>query len=208
MVATPDFRIRFDAPRIDFGPDGLGTDEGLPVDSYPAPGSQARYDHMRSVILGLLAHQASVDTPAVAKPGAFWFDLNDATLKVYLNGEWSAFSTVLGLADGVTLQQWYDQSAAFVAAFAPEVTFTGTVVADGTAQFNIPASLRSSLTSTSRPYVWVNGLLQDPRLATLVGSPTPTTIRLTGYELQAGDAVTVVLRSVTDANFHSDNVSL
>ena len=107
-MTLPDYRIRFPAPLIDFAADvGL---TGQAHDGYPAPGTQARYDHLRLYLIGLLTHQASFQSPLEYSEGTIWFDLNENALKTYFNNEWQDIAnTIILTSEGqsITLADWY-----------------------------------------------------------------------------------------------------
>ena len=91
-MTTPDQRIRLPGAKINFSTD-VGT-TGQDHDTFPAPG-QARYDHMRMYLLGLLSNQASYSEPTQYREGSFWFDLNTLTFKIYVNDSWSSLSETI-----------------------------------------------------------------------------------------------------------------
>jgi hypothetical protein len=72
----------------------------------------------------------------------------------------------------------------------------------------VPPSLASAATVNSRPFVYRNGLLIDPRECAYGGAPVVTSIRLTGgIALQPGDVFTVLMLNVTPPFFYIPNVS-
>jgi hypothetical protein len=106
----PDNRMRFPAPPIDFE-DDVG-DTGQDHDSFPEPG-QARYDWMRMAVIALLSNQSSFNEPVNYRVGTPWLDLNTWTLKIRTGDgvkgtEWSDFSEVIQVTDGVTLKSWFE----------------------------------------------------------------------------------------------------
>jgi hypothetical protein len=114
---TPDYRIKFPAPTIDFT-DDVGT-TGQDHDNYPSPGTQARYDWMRLMLIGLLTHQASYEEPTQYRDGTVWYDLETLELKIWQSGDggssgaWTKLSDVImvGLAGTtpVSLTNFYEQ---------------------------------------------------------------------------------------------------
>lgn len=117
----PDSRIRLQAPAIDFETE-VGT-TGQAHDTFPAPG-QARYDWMRTFLIGLLSNQASFDEPIEFRLGTMWFNLNnrsfqfrnDAGAIIEPTGEeWLSLAHGIELEEGLTLAQWYEQVKDMVA---------------------------------------------------------------------------------------------
>lgn len=108
-MAAPDYRIRFSAGSVDFTADvGL---TGQDHDDYPAPNTQARYDWMRLVIIGLLSHQASTTEPTQYRMGTVWFDLNENCFKVYMGATdgWQPLAKAINIAEaGTTIQTVWD----------------------------------------------------------------------------------------------------
>lgn len=207
----PDGRIRFPALAIDFGSDvGLS---GGNHDNYPPAGGQARYDHMRMVIIGLLSQQASYDEPTEYRDGTPWFDLNEGILKIRFNGTWTPFSQVISVQQNAsgentkTLAQFYSELEAALVNLSSEVVYNGTASADGVTSIPIPTSLRNYIYSNSRPFVHINGLLIDPRNTTIAPGVTPTTIALIGVTMNTGDTFTVTIRRIPDATFHTATVT-
>ncbi len=204
----PDNRIVFTPTRLDFATDvGL---TGQEHDSYPAPGSQARYDWFRSVMIGLLAQQSSYEAPTQYRDGTPWFDLNTLTLKIRKDGAWVSYAEVIGLTepdtDGnfTTLADWFTSANETLTNLAPEV-FSGQCTTDDVSDIPIPTALQSYLASDSRVFLHINGLFVDPRNCSLLGSP-PTTIRISGATLGAGDSFSVSVRRISTSTFMSTAV--
>lgn len=124
----PDNRINLNAPLIDFAE--VGT-TGKLHDEFPKPGP-ARYDWMRSYLIGLLSHQASFDEPVEFRLGSIWFDLNNAAFKFRrgIQGpiltaegdEWAGLAHGIEMETGLTLAAWYDQVKAVVSGADPEIS--------------------------------------------------------------------------------------
>jgi hypothetical protein len=113
----PDNRIKLQPPEIDFE-DDVGV-TGQLHDSFPAPG-QARFDWMRSFLSGLLANQASYSEPVEYRKGTAWLDLDTGILKIrtgegVAGAEWTDFSEVIQVSDGLTLKDWFDAVSAGLA---------------------------------------------------------------------------------------------
>ena len=106
-MALPDNRIRLPAVKIDFANDvGLASQDH---DTYPPAGGQARFDHMRMYLIGLLSQQSSYDEPTQKRDGTPWFDYNTLSLKIWLDGSWRPYSDTIQLTDELNLTQWYSQ---------------------------------------------------------------------------------------------------
>ena len=111
--STPDYRIRFPAPTINFGSEvGL---TGQTHDNYPAPNSQLRFDWMRLYLLGLLSNQASYHEPTQFREGTLWLDLNGPELRIRQNDEWASLASVINVqpqtlnTDAVTLLDMFER---------------------------------------------------------------------------------------------------
>jgi len=204
-----DNRVRFPATRIDFINDvGIASQDH---DDYPPPGGQARYDHMRMFLIGLLSHQSSTDEPTQYREGTPWFDLNTNQLKIRSGGTWKSYSEVIAVEDAegdiTTLSDWFNSVSASLSSLAPEISFSGSSIANNITFITIPTSLRSYLYPDSRPYVYKNGLLLDPRNAQLDSTVNPTSVVLAGGdELDNGDDFTIVMRRVPAETWYVPNV--
>lgn len=104
-MALPNNTIRFPAPEIDFDTQ-VGT-TGQDHDNYPSKLTQARYDWMRLVIIGLLSCQSSDQEPTQYRDGTWWFDLGTNTMKIRTGNEWQPAAAVLAVADGLSLLDFY-----------------------------------------------------------------------------------------------------
>lgn len=210
-MALPDNRIRLSATKIDFANDFGVT--GQDIEDYPPEAGQARFDHMRSVILGLLSQQSSFDEPIQKRDGTPWFDLNNMVLKIWRNSEWQLYSDAIPLAedgDGnvTTLSDWFASVSESLSSLAQEIVFSGSSSSDSLTLINIPESLRDLLYSDSRPIVYINGLLIDPRNTRLEPSALPTAVKLTDVTLDSGDEFTVFIRRIPSSSFYTPSVSI
>ena len=209
-MTIPDNRIRYPAAKIDFTADVGVT--GQDHDSYPAPGGQARFDHMRMALIGLLSQQSSFDEPSQRRDGTPWFDLNTFALKIWYNGSWQLYSHAIPLEvdglDKISLADWYDQVNNSIAGLAPEVCFHGTCTTAGASQISIPSSLLPYIYSDSRVFLYVNGTAIDPSEVQLIGSPIPDTIDLLNHEFDNGDLFHVQIRRVPSTTFYSPSVTI
>ncbi len=207
-----DNRIRLPATKIDFDAD-VGT-TGQDHDTYPAPG-QARFDHMRMFLIGLLSQQSSMSTPSQFRNGTPWFDLDNQVVKMANNGVFQKYSEFIAVRgddeDGgqLTLADWFAQVATFLDAFSPEVTFSGSSNADGQTSIPIPPSLQAVLGDNIRCFLFKNGLLVDPRNCSIILSgSTPSSIKISNTTLDTDDTFTVILRSMSGANFYTPSVTI
>lgn len=206
-----DFRIRLPAGKIDFTNDmGITNTD---IDNYPPEGGQARFDHMRSILLGLLAQQASFNEPAIKTTGTAWFDLNAMALKIWRNSEWQLYSEAIPVAeDGegniTTLADWFASVSDALSSLAQEVVFSGVANANSLTLIDIPESLRTFLFSDSRAIVYINGELIDPRNTRLEPGALPTAVKLTDVTLSSGDQFTVFIRRIPSSTFYTPSVSI
>jgi hypothetical protein len=196
-----DNRIRLPATPIDFAADvGL---TGQDHDNYPAPG-QARFDWMRIFLQGLLAQQSSDSEPTQYREGTPWLDTSHSPpqLKIRVGTAWQPYAAVVALNQGQTnLLDWYAAVQPVLAAIVPDVTFSGTARGP-VSQIIVPAPLRAVLGNTSRPFVYSNGLLLDPRQTVLESN----VVLLGVNRLKSGDRFTVVIRGIPSQNFHIPDV--
>jgi len=207
---TPDNRVRLPAAKIDFSTDvGLASQDH---DSYPPPQGQARFDHMRMFLIGLLAQQSSYQEPTQYRDGTPWFDLNTLQIKIRKGSEWVPYADAIALEedeDGniTTLADWFAAVSSSLGSLAPEIVFSGTVSADDQTSITIPTSLRTFLYSDSRPFVYKNGLLIDPRNTRLDPGSNPTAVDFTGGEqLDTDDTFTVMIRRIPSETWYTPNV--
>jgi hypothetical protein len=208
-MALPDNRLRFSSTKIDFATEvGLASQDH---DNYPPPQGQARFDHARMVMIALLSQQSSYDAPTEYRDGTPWYDLNSETLKIRQGSEWVKFSEAIpvGLPDGsglyTTLEEWYDAVNAALTGVSQEVVFNGSSSADGIQSIEIPLSLRPFVFDDTRCFIYKNGLYQDPRNHSILGG---TTIKLSNYQLDAGDTFSVVLKRVPSNSFYAPSVTV
>lgn len=206
-MTTPDNRMRFSSALINFQTEvGLANQDH---DNYPMPQSQARYDHMRMVVIALLSQQSSYAEPTEYRDGTPWFDLNSQTLKIRKNDQWSNYAEAISLGepgtDGLymTLSEWYDSIKTTIESFTQDVVFNGSCTNDSINGIPIPETLRQFINNETRCFLYVNGLLIDPRSCTIIGN---STILLNGILLDDGDEFTVMLRRIPDNSYHTPSV--
>ena len=207
-----DNRIRFDPPPIDFV-NNVGV-TGQSHDQYPSPGQQARFDWMRMFLIGLLSCQSSDDPPIQYSEGTPWFDLTDLTLKIRRDGSWVSLSEVIKLTDTatandpLTLQDWYNAINEDVGSLRSEIFFQGTVQTANATLIPIPPDLTDELLPTSRPFVYVDGVLINPALTSLEPGPNPTAVGLPSGLLPQGSSIFVTIKSIPDDNFYVQSVTV
>lgn len=206
---TIDNRIQFPPTRIDFENDVGET--GQSHDSYPDAGQQPRYDWMRMYLIGLLAHQSSTTVPDQYREGTIWFNLNDNTLKIYSNGVWVDISDAIKLdvdsdGDPITLSAFYT-SIKTLLGYKPTTSFSGSSSNNNVTTIPVPSALRSSMGSGSRAFVWVNGLMLDPRLVSYSSQSSPSSLILdSSVALMNGDTFTVISLAIDSTLFSSSSV--
>lgn len=207
-MALPDNRIRFQPTKLDLAAQvGL---TGQDHDSYPAPGSQARYDWMQLYLIGLLSQQSSYDEPTQKRDGTPWFDLNDLTLKIWKMNAWMPYSDAIPLTslDGtITLNEWFSSVESTLSNLAPELFYGGICGANGISDIPIPTQLQPHIYPDSRAFVTVNGVQIDPREVQFIGSPA-STVRLSTIELEINDSFTVLIKRIPASTFISSNISV
>lgn len=207
-MPLPDNRLRFSSTKIDFANDvGVTSQEH---DNYPPPQGQARFDHMRMVVIALLSQQSSYDAPTEYRDGTPWFDLNTLTLRIRKGTEWVSCSEAIGLGEldntnnYKTLSQWYEEVQTALTATSQEVTFSGLCTADGINVITVPPPLLQYIYVDTRAYVYVNGLLLDPRSCSL----SSTSINIAGVLIDKNDEYTVILRRVPDSSFYAETFNI
>jgi len=200
---TNDNRIRFDAPLIDFsGAVGLS---GQNHDNYPAPNTQARYDHLRMYLIGLLSCQSSDSQPTEYREGTWWFDTTINMMKIYANSAWQDASNVIRLGtasngDTITLQNWYDTINDTVQSIKSEICFQSVIVSSNVTLIPIPSSLQSLIIPDSKAFVTVNGIAINPLLTTLEPGTTPTAVKVP-VDLSIGDKVSITIKFIPSSRF-------
>lgn len=207
-MSLPDYRIRFPAPLIDFAADvGL---TGQAHDNYPAPGAQARYDHLRLYLIGLLTNQASFQVPSEYSEGTLWFDLNENYYKSYNNNEWHDIADNIALRNGsevTSLSDWYQNEATVILkSLSPEVFFGGRCTANNISRIPIPANLYKYIAKDSRIFLTVNHMSIDPRDCRFTTVGSIKYIDISTFELDINDAFFVSIRRIPDESFYTESV--
>lgn len=210
-MPLPDNRLRFPAALIDFAADVGET--GQSHEDFPGPSQQPRYDWLLMWFISLLSNQSSHEEPTEYREGSFWFDLSTNVLRIRYNGEWVSAANVIAVnegtgTDGVTsLASWFQTVQNSLNTTAPESTFSGSSSRDDVTVITIPQSLRSSIISSkNRPFLWINGILVDPRNVRLCNEITIEL--LNGVKIDTGDSFTVVIKNITNELFKIPSVIL
>lgn len=205
-MPTPDNRLRFSSTRIDFAQD-VGT-TGQQHDDYPPPLGQARYDHMRMVVIALLSQQSSFDAPTEYRDGTPWFDLGTQTLKIRKGDAWVPYSDAILLESSdenyKTLSQWYEEVKIALTGVSQEVVFNGICTANGVNNIRIPVELSQFIFNDTRAFVYVNGALIDPRGCTISNN----IINIAHVVLDQKDEFTVVLRRIPSNSYYTQTVTI
>jgi hypothetical protein len=209
-MTLPDNRVRLTAPKINFATDVGET--GQDHDNYPPPQGQARFDHLRMYLIGLLAQQSSYNPPTQYRDGTTWFDLNDGTIKIRMGDTWHQLADAISVAqNGGVSTQSLSEFTAFVQQTLPNITpdivYNGISINNNVTVLPIPESLRASIGSQSRPFVYVNGVLLDPRNTSLQPVTSPAQINIVGTTLNVGDTFTVEIRYVPSTTFYLPTVT-
>lgn len=224
-MPAPDYRIRFPSTLVDFTED-VGT-TGQEHDSYPAPGQQARYDHIRLYLLGLLSNQSSNAAPVNYREGTIWNDISDSAigpnLKIRRNNQWESLSKSILVNPELSLDQWYQEATMALTSLAPELFFSGVVVSNAASDIPIPARFIRHIYEDTRAFVTINGsadklstiegqnlntllryrpMIIDPRNVTIVAG---TLIRLLNLDLEKGDTFMVSMRRIPTDTFFLEN---
>lgn len=193
-----DNRINLQAPLIDFTTNvGL---TGQSHDDFPAPGSQARFDHFRIFLIGLLACQSSENEPTQYREGTWWFDMNTETMKIRKNNAWVSASNVIQLdvnedSSPLSLQDWYNEISTILSSIQNDIFFRCDIVSSGISSLPIPGTLQNKILPSSIALVYVNGILIDPLEVTFNSPTNPTVITLPNL-LSSGDVVTVIIKYI------------
>jgi hypothetical protein len=210
-MTLPDNRLRFDTTLIDFATDvGL---EGQLHEDFPAASIQPRWDWLLMWFLALLANQSSDEEPTQYREGSLWMDLDKNVLRIRHLDAWASIADVIAVAEvtgteGVTtLSQWFTDVTETLNSSAPESTFSGTSSQDDIATIPIPDELQTSLdVNKNKPFLWINGLLVDPRNVEFC--TTKTIVLKNGITIDEGDVFTVLIKNITNQLFHVPSVVL
>lgn len=205
-MTLPDNRLRLPVVAIDF--DNEVGITGQDHDSWPAPGEQARYDWMRLWLISLLANQSSYDEPSQYRDGTIWFDLNTSELKVRKpidtnTSGWVSLAETISVGDQY-LSDFVTEIQDYISALAPEITWSGHCVTNDSTVIPVPSVVSSYIdVSKTRPMLYVNGILSDPRTVSWHTGPS---VRIVGWSLSSGDTFTVIVANISGSRFHLPEV--
>ena len=206
-----DNRIRLDTLPVDFtATEATG---GL-HDAYPGPNTQARYDQMRSVLIGLLSNQSSQSEPFEKRTGTFWYKRTADGTKEYVKvhtgqeidgsgGNWTSLSDHIGLTVGtedLSLTEVITNIMATLQYVAPRVVWSGAFSYDNNNNtITIPNAFTGyAAIPNMHVLVYIDGLLIDPRITSLISGEF-SYIQLTdAFKAKPGQKYTVIMEHVTD----------
>lgn len=210
-----DNRIRLDMTPIDFS---VTDDVDQLHSKYPGPNTQARYDFMRSYLIGLLSNQSSNEDeePVEKRVGTFWFNKTIEMLLLYSKeGSFEALSKFISVEtstedeDGdittevITLQSLLDNIASTLSFAGPKVGWSGVFTNDESQYIPIPAEYQGyAALSGMRAFVHINGLYIDPR-KTIINENNFSQIQLIGVDVKAAQEFSVCMEK---ADFKDENV--
>jgi hypothetical protein len=131
------------------------------------------------------------------------------TLKIRRNGAWVSVSQVIKLADTttpndpLTLQDWFNAVNEDIESLRSEIFFYGTIQSFNATLIPIPTNLLDELTPTSRPFVYIDGVLINPASTSLEPGPNPTAVGVPSGGLTQGSEFMVVIKSIPNDNFNT-----
>lgn len=177
-----DCRIQFPPTAVNFN--NVGS-TGQPHDDYPSAG-QARFDWMRMTLIGLLAHQSSIDPPTNYRQGTIWYCLADEYFKYFKNDTegFVDLSHAIRITIGdrhMSLNEWANYIENAVLDTGGMAVWSGTA-SGATYNMQVPSSAATvAQRSNSYPILYKNGEMIDPKLTSFNGARTIISLR--------GDAV-------------------
>jgi hypothetical protein len=197
-----DNRVQFPATEIDFTDNTTGQDH----DTFPAPGQQPRYDWMRSALQGLLACQSSEDPPTQYRTGTVWYNTTKQVYYIYNGVEWVSLAEAIlmleasssGSTSLLTLSDWYTLAQSKLDTLQNRLVFAGRCVTDGKTEIPIPSAIQERIEDADmvHPFVYLNGVLIDPRNTRLSEGCATTVELLNGEDIDNGDKFTVVIQRI------------
>lgn len=206
---TDDNRIRLDETPVDFS----RTDQ---VDqlhsSYPDPNTQARFDQMKSFMIGLISNQSSPGEcePFEKRIGTLWFNKTIEMLLLFNGTDFDTISKYISVessttdeedvttTDVVTLQSLLDEVLATLELVGPEVVWSGFFSNDEVNEIPIPTEFQGyAALSGMQAFVHIDGLYKDPRKC-IIDENNNTVIRLVGINTKPNQEFTVELRKITE----------
>lgn len=199
-----DNRIQLTPPvEVDFDVSGQ---TGQAHDSYPAPKTQARYDLMRSYLIGLLSNQSCDETqgqPNEMRTGTLWYQKAAQLLTIFNGTEFENLANHIAVkiadSDIRNLQTLLQSLVSSMQYVAPRVVWGG-IIGYGTSRiFPIPEQfLGYASIAKMVPYIYINGVLIDPRNVTIeLSSPAQILVNDT-ILIKPGQNYFIVLQHTTD----------
>lgn len=202
-MADKDNRIRLDQTPVDFDKSGA---TGQLHDDYPADASRARFDQMRTFLIGLLANQSSEGIePLEKRVGTLWFNKASELLKLYvlINGSYVAkhLAEFIGVEVGEetsTLQAVLTEVIASMVNVGPRVIWSGFFTEDEINQIPVPTEYQGyAAMDNMHALVYVEGNLIDPR-RTIIEAGSPAYIKINGgLDVVPRQEYTVILEIAT-----------
>ena len=198
-----DNRIRLDQPIVDFTESGL---TGQRHDEYPKPNSQARYDLMRTYLIGLLSNQSSDENtdgePFEKRTGTLWYKKVAGLLALYNGTEFEDLSKHIGITvdeNTASIESVILSILSNLKYVAPRVIWCGIFNFDATNNIVIPEEYQGyAAIDKMRPLVYVDGLLIDPRDTAIQGG-SPFYVKIgDNFNPRPNQKYTVILEHVTD----------
>lgn len=201
-MTDKDNRIRLDQTPVDFTESGT---TGQNHDKYPKDQSRARYDQMRSFLIGLLANQSSENEPLEKRTGTTWFDKKVNLMKLFtlVDGSYipKHLSNFIGINTGDevdTLQSVLTSILASMNNVGPRLIWSGIFNNDEINQIHIPDEYQGyAAMSNMHPLVYVEGSLIDPRKTVVDDSGVYVKI-IGGIDVSPRQEFTVILEIVTE----------
>lgn len=196
-----DNRIRLDETPVNFS---RTTQTGQLHDSFPLPRTQARYDQIRSYLIGLLANQSSEEPPFETRTGALWFNTKINALMINVDDNWVNLDQVVMVNDGtdedtvITLSDFATEVRASLQYVAPRIVYGG-FFTRGVNNIPIPEKYQGFANMQNmQPFLYVDGLLIDPRL-TQIQPGSPAYIKMAdSVDVRRDQKYTVIIEHVTD----------
>ena len=182
---TQNDTIRLPEQPVNFADVGL---VGKTHDLYAQPGSVARYDWMRSIILGLISNQASSDKPEEIRNGTIHYNFDEFK---FANAN-SSISKYIKVVD-TNLYDWITNLGNKISKFTRKAMFSGESYINS--EFiSIPEKLRISINPNNRIYMYKNGLFVNPSLLSFNDGCPVCIILREEAKLNPGDKFTIVIK--------------
>ena len=211
-----DNRIRLDLTPVPFPP-AVGAPQeqtGCLSDSFPTPNSQARYDQIRSFLLGLLSNQSSPDEPYEKRTGTLWYQRSTTTnANEFINvhrgpesdgtgGTWDSLADHIAITNGDTITTLAEAMATVFATLqysAPRVIWSGQIaIGNSSNTILIPPDFNGyAAMPNMQALVYINGLLLDPRICVIIPGEAAYIQITDAFILQPNQKFSVILEYVT-----------